>query len=160
LALYAITLGRRIGIDVEELRPMTDAEAVAARFFSARENAVLQSLRARQKRHAFFDCWTRKEAYLKATGQGLAGGPERIDVTLTPGDPPQLLRVYGNPREACRWSMRALYPAEGYIGALAVEGHEWRLRCWHFAPDDSLVGPGRPVPGITTVGPAKSILQT
>jgi 4'-phosphopantetheinyl transferase len=134
LALYAFTRGREIGVDVEYVRHMPDAEQISASFFSAQENAVLSALPADQKQEAFFSCWTRKEAYIKATGEGLTQPLDMFDVSLTPGEPARLLNVEGNPEEASRWSLEALRPASDYVAALAVEGHGWFPVYWQF-PD-------------------------
>lgn len=130
LAVYAITSGREVGIDLEYIRPLPDAAQIAARFFSARENMALVSLPASQRLEAFFSCWTRKEAYIKAVGDGLARPLDQFQVSLTPGEPVQLLWVEGRAEETTRWSMEALAPAPGYVGAIAVEGSDWHLERW------------------------------
>ncbi len=132
LALYAFTAGREIGIDLEYIRPIPDIEQIAARFFSASENATWRILPANQKQEAFFNCWTRKEAYLKATGNGLAQPLDQFDVSLAPGEPVRLLRVRGASEEVSRWSLAALTPAPGYVAAVAIEGHDWHLSCWQY----------------------------
>ncbi|HTU23191.1 MAG TPA: 4'-phosphopantetheinyl transferase superfamily protein [Gemmataceae bacterium] len=130
LALLAVTRGRDIGVDVERVRDMErDGERLAERFFSPREAAVLRSLPPEQRREAFFSCWTRKEAYIKANGKGLSLPLDQFDVSLRPGEPAALLATRHDPQEVRRWSMQSLLPAEGYVGALAVEGHSWRLWC-------------------------------
>ena len=129
LALYALARGRELGIDVEQVRPDFAGEEIAARFFSPREVAALRAVPAGLRREAFFHCWARKEAYLKATGKGLSLALDGFDVALAPGEPAALLAVRDNPAEAGRWSLRALEPAPGYVAALAVEGHSWRLHC-------------------------------
>jgi 4'-phosphopantetheinyl transferase len=132
LALYAITRDREIGIDVERVCPIPEAAQIAERFFSAHENAVFRTLDARLKQEAFFTCWTRKEAYVKARGKGLSLPLDQLDVSLIPGEPAMLLNIRGAPREAARWSLCELTPGPGYVAALAVEGHDWRLACWQF----------------------------
>lgn len=129
LALYAVTRSRSIGIDLEHVRPMPDAEKLAQRFFSPQEYAVISTLLPEQKQEAFFNAWTRKEAYLKATGDGLAG-LEQVEVSVTPGEPAELLSIQGDRQIASQWSVYQLTPAPGYIAALAVEGHNWHLECW------------------------------
>jgi len=133
LALFAFTLGREIGVDLEFIRPMPDLEEVATRFFSTNENAVLNRIPVRQKVEAFFTCWTRKEAYIKARGEGLSMPLNEFDVSLSPGEPAALLNVRINPQEVNRWSLQALDPAPGYIGALIVEGQAWDLSCWQWS---------------------------
>jgi 4'-phosphopantetheinyl transferase len=133
LALLAVTRGREVGVDVERVRDMErDGELLAERFFSESETASLRSLPARHRLEAFFHCWTRKEAYIKAKGQGLSLPLEQFDVSLQPNEPAALLATRHDPPDARRWSMFHLAPAEGYVGALVVEGHAWRLWCGHW----------------------------
>ena len=121
LALFAFAWGRKIGVDVEYVRSMPDAEEIADRFFSSRENAVFRTVPAGKKLEAFFNCWTRKEAFLKAIGDGLTRSLDSFEVSLFPGKPARLLCVGGDPLEASRWRLRALTPAHGYVGAFVVE---------------------------------------
>jgi 4'-phosphopantetheinyl transferase len=132
LALFAVTLGRQIGIDVEYLRTDFSWQDVAERFFSPQENADLRALPEREQREAFFSCWTRKEAYIKARGEGLSHALDEFDVSVDPKEPARLLTTRGDPREASRWSLRALTLASGYVGTVAVEGLDWRLACWQW----------------------------
>jgi 4'-phosphopantetheinyl transferase len=81
----------------------------------------------------FFNCWTRKEAYIKARGQGLSLPLDQFDVSLTPGEPAALLQTRDLPDEAARWSLWELHPGPGYIAALAVEGcPNWQLMSWQW----------------------------
>ncbi len=130
LAIYAFTYNREVGIDLEYIHPVPDAEQVALRFFSAGENATLQRLDKSQRLEGFFNCWTRKEAWVKALGDGLTQPLEQFDVSLVPGEPARLLRVARSPKQVTGWSLRSLAPAHGYVGALAVEGSDWHLECW------------------------------
>jgi 4'-phosphopantetheinyl transferase len=135
LALLAVTLGREIGVDLEYVRDNLerDGELLAERFFSSREVAVLRSLPHELRRQAFFTCWTRKEAYIKANGKGLSLPLDQFDVTLHPDEPAALLATRPDAQEAGRWSICGLSPADGYVAALAVEGHSWRLECGHWS---------------------------
>ncbi len=137
-ALHAFAVGREVGVDVERIRPDTDIMGIARHSFSPAEVEALTGLSEGQRRNAFFNCWTRKEAFIKAHGEGIALGLSSFDVTLRPGEPAALLRFEGDPGEALRWSMRALDAGEGYKAALAVEGEGWDLKCWQY-PDDGLV---------------------
>ncbi len=132
LAVYAFTRGRHIGIDVERLRPIDDGERIAARFFSPAEHAQLRTVPAHQFDEAFFNCWTRKEAFVKATGEGLARSLSDFDVSLLPGEPARLTRTAPHPHEALRWTLQALDPAVGYVAALAVDARDVRLSHWHW----------------------------
>jgi 4'-phosphopantetheinyl transferase len=138
LALLAVTRGREIGVDVERLREMErEGEPLAERFFSPREAAVLRSLPTRLRREAFFRCWTSKEAYIKAHGMGLSLPLDQFDVSLHPDEPAALLATQHDPREVQRWSLRSLFPGEGYVAAVAVEGHVWRLWCGDWVMEEN-----------------------
>jgi 4'-phosphopantetheinyl transferase len=132
LALYAVTCDREVGVDIEWMRPLDDAESIAPHFFSAYERAALRNLPVHLRHQGFFNCWTRKEAYIKAIGEGLYQPLDGFDVSLTPGEPAQLLAVLDKPDEVKRWSFQALQPPAGYAAALAVEGAGWQLRCWQW----------------------------
>jgi 4'-phosphopantetheinyl transferase len=122
VVVVAVTFGRRIGIDVEKVRGLPDHDTIAHEIFSCREIAVWESIPPHQRQEAFFHGWTRKEAYLKAIGVGLALSPARVEVAFRPEEAPRLLHVNDDPLEAARWCVRALVPATSYVGALAVEG--------------------------------------
>jgi len=130
LALYAVTRSREVGVDVERIRPEVAQEKIAERFFSPREVTVLRALPTPLQATAFFACWTRKEAYIKAKGEGLALPLDQFDVSLAPGEPAALLRTAWDPQEAACWTLQDLAPASGYRAAVAVAGHAWRLTCW------------------------------
>jgi 4'-phosphopantetheinyl transferase len=133
LALYAVTRDREIGVDLEYIRPDLANEAIAGRFFATGEVTTLRGLPASMKPEGFFNCWTRKEAYIKARGDGLALPLDQFEVSLVPGEPATLLRTAYDPQEAGRWSLQALDPGPGYVAALAVEGQGWQLRCWQWS---------------------------
>jgi 4'-phosphopantetheinyl transferase len=135
MALVGLVQGVEIGIDIEYLKPMPDCEQISERFFSLSEREVLRGLPREVKEEGFFNCWTRKEAYLKAVGEGLAAPLDSFDVTLAPGDPPRMLTLEGDAARAARWHFRHFRPAEKYIGALAIEGGppgggEWKVSTW------------------------------
>jgi 4'-phosphopantetheinyl transferase len=129
VALLAVTAGREIGVDVEWMRPGVAEEEIAERFFSANEVRVLRGLPKGAQEEAFFNCWTRKEAYIKAKGEGLSMPLDRFAVTLAPGSRAELLHTVGDPEEASRWRLLELFPGPGFAGAIAVEGHDWQLKC-------------------------------
>lgn len=132
LALYGVTYDRELGIDIEFMRHLDDAESIATHFFSAREQEALRRLPAHLKHQGFYNCWTRKEAYIKAIGEGLFQPLDKFDVSLTPGEPAQLLAVPGKPDEVKRWSFLVLQPPTGYAAALAVEGSGWQVKRWQW----------------------------
>ncbi len=131
-ALYAISRGGELGIDFEYVRPESVDERLAERF-SPREIAALRQLPANARQEAFFACWTRKEAYLKARGEGLTLPLDKFDVSLVPGEPAALLYANGDPQEATRWSLQDLRPMPGYMGALAVKGYHRLTKCWQWS---------------------------
>ncbi|HEY3993953.1 MAG TPA: 4'-phosphopantetheinyl transferase superfamily protein [Ktedonobacteraceae bacterium] len=132
LALYAFARDREVGVDIEQMRSPIEYEDLAAHFFSARECAELRLLPAERREEAFFLCWSRKEAYIKARGKGLSLPLDQFDVSLSPDEPARLLGSREEPRATERWSLVALQPGAGYAGALVVEGFGWRLDCWQY----------------------------
>lgn len=133
LALIAVTKNQPVGVDVEQLRPLPDREMIARRFFSPAEFAALQTVAPAKQTRAFFNAWTRKEAFIKALGKGLSHPLDAFDVSLTPGKPARLQRIAGNPKAAAGWTLAHLEPAPGYIGALAVELRSPAVQCWRWA---------------------------
>src|SRR5205823_1032898 len=133
IALYAFTYSRNLGIDVEYMRSNVEYEQLAQHFFSPYENAILHAVPTDLKREAFFNCWTRKEAYIKARGEGLSIPLDVFDVSLRPGEPAALLDSREEAQEVARWSLYELAPGPDYAGAVAVEGHGLHLRCWQWA---------------------------
>ena len=132
LALYAVTRRREIGVDVEFIRKDVNLLGIAKRFFSAQEYSQLQALSESSQLQTFFDCWTRKEAFIKAKGEGLLLALDQFDVSIAPGKPAALLRTKWDPGEASLWSLRSLKPAPGYAAALAVAEKNWHLRSWNY----------------------------
>jgi 4'-phosphopantetheinyl transferase len=132
LALFAFAQRRALGIDLEYMRPEVAEEQIAERFFSSCEVTALRALPAGQQTEAFFNCWTRKEAYIKARGEGLSLPLDQFDVSLAPGEPAALLHTAMAADEASRWSMIELAAGAGYKAALVVEGGGWQLRCWQW----------------------------
>ncbi|HEX8458500.1 MAG TPA: 4'-phosphopantetheinyl transferase superfamily protein [Pyrinomonadaceae bacterium] len=138
LALYAFARGRDLGIDLEHVRADLAGAEIAARFFSAREVSALRALSTEEMRvRAFFNCWTRKEAYIKARGEGLSHPLDAFDVSLAPGDPAVLLGTRGDPSELTRWTLHALDAGADYAAALVVAGGEHTLRLWQWPPLES-----------------------
>ena len=119
-AAYAFAAGCELGVDIEQLRPTRDQEAIVRRYFSAEECKEWMDLDAARRDEAFFRCWTRKEAYLKALGDGLALPLDSFRVSLRPEVPAALIHVAGDPTAASKWSLWSLAPEEGYAGALAA----------------------------------------
>lgn len=120
IALFAFALGRAVGVDIEFVERSGDVNAIAERFFSAGERQVLRGLSSSNSREAFFRCWTRKEAYVKARGKGLSIPLDQFDVSILPDEPAQLLATRPDPEEAARWSLHELTIRPDYAAALAV----------------------------------------
>ncbi len=130
LALIAIASGREIGVDVERIRRDDDLLDVAERYFAPQERVALRSLPEQERCSGFFRCWTRKEAYLKARGEGLSIDLHGFVVSLRPNEPPALLESVSGPAEVLRWTLADLHPHPDYAAALAVEGNECNVRLW------------------------------
>jgi 4'-phosphopantetheinyl transferase len=133
LALFAFSYSRDLGVDVEYRRREIEYDQLARFCFSLYEQQVFFSLAGELKHEAFYNCWTRKEAYVKARGLGLSLPLTLFDVSLLPSEPARLLESREAPTEVARWSLRSLAPGLEYAGALAVEGQEWLLRSWDWS---------------------------
>lgn len=131
VALCAVARGREVGVDVEWPRAEFATMDVAERFFSRSEVEALRA-RAEDAPAAFFNCWTRKEAYIKARGEGLSHPLHTFTVSLAEGASASLLRTDNEPAEAARWTLRALPLGGGYVAALACEGSVERLSLWSW----------------------------
>jgi 4'-phosphopantetheinyl transferase len=112
LALIAVTRGREVGVDVERVQEELSFEDIAEHYFEPRELWDLRTAPAADRVTRFFEVWTRKEARLKATGQGLAGVEQSATGEL---------------------DVRSVRPADGYAGAIACAGSDWRLACWEWS---------------------------
>ncbi|MEH2311947.1 MAG: 4'-phosphopantetheinyl transferase HetI [Nostoc sp.] len=124
LGLCGVNCTRPIGVDLEYIRPMSDLETLAKRFFLPREYEMLRSLSPSEQQEVFFRYWTCKEAYLKATGDGLAQ-LEQVEVSLTLTEPAKL-------EISEDWSLFELLPANNYVAAVAIENFDWHLKCWQY----------------------------
>jgi 4'-phosphopantetheinyl transferase len=133
LALIAITRDREVGVDVEYMRSDFVTEEVAGHFFSRAEVEQFRAVPADLKMQSFFNCWTRKEAYIKARGEGLYCPLDQFDVSLMPGAPAKLLNSKIDSGEVTRWSFQELLPEPDYAATLAVEGESSRMLLWDFS---------------------------
>ena len=133
-AIYAFALNRKVGVDLEQVAPTVEAEQFANRFFSDQEKGVIHTLEGKEKLEAFFKIWTAKEAYLKASGEGLAYPLDKVDVSLDPGESPRLSEIRGNVQEDSRLFVEHLRPASDFMAALVVQGPKCGLDCWRW-PD-------------------------
>lgn len=125
--VYAVSWQQEVGIDVEHIRAETSYETIAEQFFSPTEVAALRALPFTQQPQAFFNCWTRKEAYIKARGEGLSFPLDEFEVSLA-SQAPVSLHVYNAPQESERWRLYHLTPQPHYVGAIAAEGQRHTFR--------------------------------
>jgi 4'-phosphopantetheinyl transferase len=129
LALYVFTHGHEVGVDIEYMREMPEMEQIAEQFFSVRDRVFFDALPASEKQETFFNLWVRKEAFVKATGDGLSYPLDTFDVSVASG---KLSRILGTARETSGWSIGDVRPAEGFAGAFAVEGGDWEVQNWQW----------------------------
>jgi 4'-phosphopantetheinyl transferase len=132
MALLAVTRAREVGIDVEFMRPDFATDEVAENFFSPFEVAELQRVEPNQRTQAFFNCWTRKEAYVKARGEGLSMPLNLFDVTLAPHSVATMLSNRRDKSETSRWTFHDIALNENYVGALVIETTEAPLHISRF----------------------------
>jgi 4'-phosphopantetheinyl transferase len=134
-ALLGFARGRRIGVDLERVSAEVDVLELAERYFSSNEFETLRSLTAEMQHEAFYCGWTRKEAYLKARGEGIFFGLERVEVSLVPGERAIIKKVSDDPNVSENWILEHLLSAPNYIGAVAAEGHDLTFRFFRWEPD-------------------------
>jgi 4'-phosphopantetheinyl transferase len=127
-ALLVFARERDLGVDVEEIRENFDHKAIARRFFSEHEQRQLAELDPADRYEGFFRCWTRKEAYIKAKGIGLALPLRDFDVSVLRGDHEAMLATRPDGAEAPQWSLREVPVGSGYVAAVCVAGRGWVLR--------------------------------
>lgn len=125
--LLAVSIGREVGVDIERIRPDFPCADIAERFFSEWEVVRFLSLPTHARTEAFFNCWTRKEAYVKAIGDGLSCPLDGFDVTLAPGEPARLVATRVEALAAERWTIRDVNASEGYRAAVVVERADGRV---------------------------------
>jgi 4'-phosphopantetheinyl transferase len=130
-ALLAFARGREVGVDVEQRRALPDLRSLAETSFSSREYAAWCALAPDVQPEAFFTCWTRKEAFIKATGEGISQLGD-FDVSLGPGEPPRILRIAGLQLDQPRWSIHDLPAIAEHAAALVTEGRPEHIRCWDW----------------------------
>ena len=135
IAVLAVARGFNVGVDIERVKPNAATEDIARRFFSSGEVELLLNQPENERDEAFFRCWTRKEAYIKARGKGMSIPLDQFEVSFLPGDPPKIIRIEDDPQAAARWSLFNLEPGDGYTGALAVEGHPDQLKLFRWGEE-------------------------
>jgi 4'-phosphopantetheinyl transferase len=131
-ALVAVSQGRKVGVDVERIRSDVELERIAGRYFSKSEVTELMALAAEQRTAGFFNCWARKEAYIKAQGWGFSMSLDSFDVSLTPHEPALLRATRPDAQEAARWTLLSLEVDPGYAAAVAIAGKDLKFRSWDW----------------------------
>jgi len=129
-AIFALCRNRQVGIDIERIRPEFGTERIAERFFSPTEVSALRRLAPELRVEAFFNCWTRKEAFIKAAGVGLSCPLDGFDVSLAPGEPARLLNIRDYRDDGLSWSIQDVEAGEGYKAAVVAEGSDWDVKCY------------------------------
>lgn len=132
MVLYAFSRGRAVGIDIEMVKKEVATLSIAENFFSPDEVTALKAVPEDMHAVAFFNCWTRKEAYIKALGEGLSHPLQNFSVSLAPHEEAALLSVMGDPSEAARWKIYALEPGAGYVASVIAENPPFSLREWEY----------------------------
>jgi len=133
IALYAISRGRNIGIDIERVQDDFAVEQVAGRFFSQGEICSLNNVDKKNRSETFFQYWTRKEAFIKAKGEGISFPMENCDVSLLSGKILSPIILLGENIESSCWYGQDLFPCPGYASAFSVEGCDLDLSYWHYS---------------------------
>ncbi len=146
VALVALTHGREVGVDIERVRPYPDAGALVAHEFSSAEQSAFEALPAGARTEGFFRAWVRKEAFLKATGEGLYRALADIEVTFGPDQAAQVLAVGGDPCGARGWSMAEVLPRPGYVAAVVAACPALELALHGFGAVGGSTAPPVPVP--------------
>jgi len=131
MALYAVARGRNIGVDIERIRDDVAVEQIADKFFSHDEISTLGKSHNKKRNEVFFRYWTRKEAFLKATGEGISFPMEQFDVSSISGMGLSPIIIPGDKTESPRWYVQDLFPGAGYAAAIAGERDDWDLSYWH-----------------------------
>lgn len=134
-ALFAVTFNRQIGVDLEHIYRFAETDSLAHRILSKREKTAWCKYPPNERLDVLFRYWTCKEAYVKATGEGIAQPLEKIHISLTRGSEARLVSINRSVREASRWSLQELHPLPGCAAALVVEGCDYRLNHWQWLQD-------------------------
>ena len=136
LAIIGLTRSGQLGVDVERIRPLEDMMQLVNSFFSPLECQELTALPPEAQQSAFFACWTRKEAYVKAMGDGLAMPLDQFDMPVVSSEPPRLLHVDVMSNETTSWSLWDVPLEAGYVGSVAFAGQMELLRHGEWRRDE------------------------
>jgi 4'-phosphopantetheinyl transferase len=143
IALVGVCLEEEIGVDVEWIHSMRALDLIAKNFFAPSETEKLLAQTDPEQQRAFFDCWTRKEAFIKSTGKGISFPLDQFEVEFNPGQPARLLSVFGEKSLADQWALFDIPCGKDLSAALVVPQQSgnpsgWRLRYWQFHPADEI----------------------
>jgi len=130
VALFAFLRDREIGIDIEYIHEIREMDDIARNYFSSKEFESYSHLPEGYRTKPFFNCWTMKEAFIKAIGEGFSRPLHKFDVSFLPSVPARLNSINGDYKAAAEWTIKELKPAQGYAAAFAVELKKWELQCW------------------------------
>ena len=133
LALYAVSPGRNIGVDTERVRDDVSVDQVSQKFYSHDEISALENTYEKDRSRLFFQYWTRKEALLKATGEGISFPMDKCDVSLISGSVLSPVILSGNNEEGSRFYVQDLFPGNGYVAAIAIDNSNCNISCWHYS---------------------------
>ncbi len=132
MGLYGVTLGRPVGVDIELVRQGPELSRIAERFFTLKEAEALRNCPAHLQAEAFFRCWTRKEAFIKASGEGFARGLASFEVSIEPGDYDALRGANDDPAAVERWHLANVDAGAGFAAAVAVAQRGLAFACWEW----------------------------
>lgn len=132
IALFAFTKKLNVGVDVEFVNPDIEVKDIAAKFFSPNEVMNLLSLPEKEQTLGFFNCWTRKEAFIKAVGEGLSFPLDKFEVSLEPDKPAKLLATDWEPKAVSKWSIHSMSPGTKFVGSLVIEGQVNQVKFWNW----------------------------
>jgi 4'-phosphopantetheinyl transferase len=132
VALFAFARSHEIGVDIERIRDIPELELIVEQFFSEREKSIYHALPQEKKRESFFNSWARKEAFIKAIGEGLSWPLDKVDVTPVPIEGHSLLAIEGDPRGVPDWSIQTLMLASEHAGAFAINRKNFTLRSFEW----------------------------
>lgn len=132
LVLVSVAMTEAVGVDVEQIRDEVDITQVASHVYSPQEHSAVAALPPAARRDAFFTCWTRKEAWLKACGAGLTIDPTTFSVPLSPIRSFEMMAPAAVSAKPDRWAVWDIDPGDSYKGAVAIQGIGWKIRCWEW----------------------------
>ena len=132
LVIFGFAKNQSIGVDVEFIKEGVELLDIAKRFFSTNEFKTMSSLADSEQKLAFFNCWTRKEAFIKAIGDGLSFPLDQFEVSLRPNEPAKMLATHWNPNETSKWSLYSFNPQKDYVAAIAIKNQIEKIKYWRY----------------------------